>query len=280
MKAALSKWRKTLITIALLFLIVLLGLANNGRVRTDSSKKSELFPSRAEKNEVAGAQTTITLDPSSSPLPLVNDLRQTQQAEVLRVIDGDTLEVLVNGQKESVRVIGVDTPEVVDPRKTIECLGREASVYAKEYFAEKGETVWLEMDPSQGDRDKYRRLLRFVFTENKNEDFGKMMIMLGYASEYTYNTPYKYQELYRQAETDARAGKKGLWADDACLGQSDGVTGSTTIKTTHGEDKDCQDFSSQEEAQGYFQAKGGSATNNVDKLDGEDRDGRVCETLP
>lgn len=55
---------------------------------------------------------------------------------------------------------------------------------------------------------------------------------------------------------------------------------SSTTNTNSGGDKDCKDFSSQSEAQAHFNSKGGSATNNVDKLDGGDRDGLVCESLP
>ena len=76
--------------------------------------------------------------------------------------------------------------------------------------------AFAEPDPTQGDRDKYGRLLRFVFLLN-GINFNKLMISQGFAHEYTYKSnPYKYQGEFVAAEKEAREGKKGLWADDAC----------------------------------------------------------------
>jgi micrococcal nuclease len=139
-----------------------------------------------------------------------------QEAIIIKVIDGDTVDVSFNEKTERIRVIGIDTPETVDPRKSVQCFGKEASDQAKLYL-KKGTTVELEADPSQGERDKYKRLLRYIWTDSGRVDFGKDMISLGYAYEYTYNLPYKYQEIYKKAEKEAEQGKKGLWADNACL---------------------------------------------------------------
>lgn len=135
-----------------------------------------------------------------------------QQAQVLRVIDGDTIEVLLNEKKEKIRVIGINTPEVVDPRKAVECFGKEASSFAKQIL--EGQTVILESDLSQQERDKYGRLLRYIFVNNI--DFGKRMIAEGYAYEYTYDSPYKYQLEYKNAESEASEQKLGLWKNEAC----------------------------------------------------------------
>lgn len=195
-----------------------------------------------------------------------------EQASLIRVVDGDTIVVSLNGKNETIRIIGINSPETVDPRRPIECMGKEASNYAKNYFEQTDKKLWLEKDPSQADRDKYRRLLRYVFTDNATVDYGKTLIKLGYANEYTYNTPYKYQKAYKLAEQEAQKEKKGLWADNIC------GTYTTTNSPKVG-DKDCQDFTTQTEAQAYFDSKGGSASNNVDNLDGSDRDGIVCEWL-
>lgn len=131
-------------------------------------------------------------------------------AEVLRVIDGDTIEVSLNNKKESVRLIGIDAPETVDPRITVESFGKEASDKAKEILD--GKTISLESDPTQGNRDKYGRLLRYIFINNLN--FNKFMISEGYVHEYTYQSnPYKYQLEFIAAEKQARENKIGLWAD-------------------------------------------------------------------
>ncbi len=135
-----------------------------------------------------------------------------EEVSVTKVVDGDTVEVLLNGKKEKVRVIGINTPETVDPRRPVQCFGKEASNFAKQTLT--GENVTLESDPTQSNRDKYGRLLRYIFLSDI--DFGKQMIEQGYAHEYTYDIPYKYQSAYQAAERQAREGKKGLWSNSAC----------------------------------------------------------------
>lgn len=137
---------------------------------------------------------------------------------VIRVIDGDTLEVSIDDKTEDVRLIGVDTPETVDPRKSVECFGKEASKKAVETLS--GKKIKLESDSSQGDRDKYSRLLRYVLLDD-GTDFNKLMISEGYAYEYTYNLPYKYQQEYKEAQREAQENKRGLWADGVCETPSD-----------------------------------------------------------
>jgi len=134
-------------------------------------------------------------------------------ATVTKVIDGDTFEVSMSGKLAKVRVIGINTPETVDPRKKVECFGVEASEKAKEILTDK--TVQLENDTTQTDKDKYGRLLRYVKLPDTS-DFGNLMIQEGYAYEYTYDTVYKKQTLYKGAQTKAELAKLGLWADGMC----------------------------------------------------------------
>lgn len=137
--------------------------------------------------------------------------KEKEMAKVLRVIDGDTIEVSLNNKKETVRLIGIDAPETVDPRTTIQCFGKEAAEKAKEVLNEK--TVVLESDPTQGNRDKYQRLLRYVFLED-GTFVNKFLISEGLAHEYTYQSnPYKYQLGFIAAEKQAREGKIGLWSE-------------------------------------------------------------------
>lgn len=133
---------------------------------------------------------------------------------VVSVVDGDTIKVNMDGTTETLRLIGIDTPESVHPTKPVECFGIEASNRAKELL--NGKKVKLEKDPSQGERDKYGRLLVYVIMED-GVNFNKKMIKDGYAYEYTYNTPYKYQAEFKQAQVDAKNNKRGLWADGACV---------------------------------------------------------------
>lgn len=219
---------------------------------------------------------------------------QTESATVVKVVDGDTMDFSINGKTERIRVIGINTPETVDPRKSVECFGQEASRQAKLYL-ETGMKVELEADPTQGERDKYQRLLRYVWTDDGTVDFGKVMISLGYAYEYTYNTPYKYQSIYKQAQKEAEEGKKGLWADNACVSTPKPTAKPTTAPVTNsggsgtysgsysctGPDLDCSDFSTHAQAQSFFDSCGFTATYDPMKLDSVGvGDGVACESLP
>lgn len=204
--------------------------------------------------------------------------------DVTKVVDGDTLQVDMNGDAITLRLIGINTPETVDPRRPVECFGREASAKAKEILT--GARVRVEMDPSQGNYDKYGRTLAYVFLDD-GTNFNEYMIREGYAYEYTYHLPYKYQTQFKDAEHVARTEERGLWADGACESKNVSVKIPPAIYsvTTSGKnyvcDKNtynCSDFSTQQDAQAVFDACGGSA-NDVHKLD-SDKDGTVCESLP
>jgi len=132
---------------------------------------------------------------------------------VTRIVDGDTIVVLINGASEKVRLIGVDTPETVDPRKDVQCFGKEASAFTKSLLLNK--PVRLEADTTQGDRDKYGRLLRYVFLEDETL-VNEKIIAEGYGHEYTYRLPYEHQTDFKNAERKARESKKGLWGDGVC----------------------------------------------------------------
>lgn len=133
--------------------------------------------------------------------------------EVVSVTDGDTIKLYIDDNVESVRLIGIDTPETVHPNKPVECFGSEASNRAKEIL--EGQYVKLETDASQGTKDKYDRLLGYLILAD-GRNFNKLMIEEGYAYEYTYSIPYKYQEEFKQAEIDAKNNERGLWAPGVC----------------------------------------------------------------
>lgn len=136
--------------------------------------------------------------------------------KVTRVTDGDTLHIDMNGVDETVRLLGINTPETVDPRRPVECFGKESSERLKEIA--KGEIVRLEYDQSQSYRDAYNRLLAYVYLEDE-QMINRKMIAEGYAYEYTYMTPYKYQKEFRELQQFARSSGKGLWSDETCGGR-------------------------------------------------------------
>lgn len=154
------------------------------------------------------------------------EANEQETFSVTRVVDGDTIDVIIEGKTERLRLIGIDTPETVDPRKPVQCFGKEASKKAKQLLSNK--TVKLESDPTQGERDKYGRLLRYVVLPD-GQSFNKLMISEGYAYEYTYSTPYKYQTEYKQAQKDARIAKRGLW--DSCPAKKIPAAKKTSAKT-------------------------------------------------
>ena len=153
-----------------------------------------------------------------------SQITQAGLVKVVSVTDGDTIKVSIDGTTKTLRLIGIDTPETVDPRKPVQCFGKEASDKAKETLLNK--MVRLESDPTQGDLDKYQRLLRYIFLED-GTFFNKMMIAEGYAHEYTYDIPYKYQAEFKTAEKTAREAQLGLWNPATCNGITDSTSGST-----------------------------------------------------
>lgn len=184
------------------FLIFLILLAF--QAMTEDSGNGAEAGGRVMVSQEAGVETDeVWADPQKKFGPY----------DVAKVVDGDTLDVMIEGQKLRIRLIGINTPETVDPRKSVECFGKEASDKAKEILA--GKKVFLEADASQTDRDKYDRLLRYVFLED-GTNFGLLMIREGYAYEYTYDAPYKYQKEFKAAQKEASDAGKGLWAKGAC----------------------------------------------------------------
>lgn len=130
---------------------------------------------------------------------------------VKRAVDGDTVE-LDNGEK--VRYIGINTPESVDPRRPVECFGKEAAEFNKHLV--EGKKVVLERDVS--DRDRYGRLLRFVFLEDGTL-INEALVRDGYAFVATYPPDISKQDIFRAAEKFAREEKRGLWSESTCNGR-------------------------------------------------------------
>lgn len=149
----------------------------------------------------------VTESPPESPL---HEQLPTAliEAEVARVIDGDTIEVDIGGSLYKVRYIGIDTPETVHPQKPVECFGREASEKNRELV--EGKTVRLEKDVSE--TDKYGRLLRYVWVGDTMVN--AELVRLGYAQVVTYPPDVKYQDLFLQLQREAKEAGRGLWASE------------------------------------------------------------------
>ena len=135
--------------------------------------------------------------------------------QIVKVIDGDTVDISQDGVTTRVRLIGINSPESVDPRRPVECFGKQASAHAKELL--NGKTVHIELDSTQDTYDKYGRLLAYI-TLSDGTLFNQAMIREGYAYEYTYDTPYKYQKVFKAAQVSARKNELGLWSPRTCRG--------------------------------------------------------------
>lgn len=175
-----------------------------------------------------------------------NDTAISSLYQVVSVTDGDTIKVEIGGKTETIRIIGLDTPETKDPRKPVQCFGEEAAKQMKKYVQNK--KVQLESDPTQGDRDKYGRLLRYVWLDD-GTNIALAMIKNGYAHEYTYRIPHKYKQEFEGAEALARESGYGLWAQNTCNGQAYTSTNTETPAITQ---PAVQDTSSEPDMSVYY----------------------------
>jgi micrococcal nuclease len=146
----------------------------------------------------------------------------TEPAELVRVTDGDTINVQLNGQAEPVRLILIDTPETRAPNDPPECYGREATEYLT-WLLSLGGQLYLETDVTN--QDRYDRLLRYAWL-----DFGggevyllnEAMVRSGHAALSTYPPDVKYVDQIREAQTFAREHGLGLWS--GCTTDANGDT--------------------------------------------------------
>ncbi len=143
--------------------------------------------------------TAATL-PSSDALP--------SNATVERVVDGDTIIVRINGRRERVRLIGIDTPESVDPNRPVQCYGHEASART-ESLLPPGTEVSLVRDVEA--RDKYDRLLAYVIRTDDQLFVNLDLIENGFAGPLTYPPNDHYATLFESSADAASAAGVGLW---------------------------------------------------------------------
>jgi len=217
--------------------------------------------------------------------PIASPSNNRQKVKVIQVIDGDTIKI-ESGQK--VRLIGIDTPETVDPNRPVGCYGQEASNFTKSRL--EGKSVELEKDVS--DTDKYDRLLRYIWLDGVL--FNETLVREGYAQVSTYPPDVKYQNKFLAAQAEARNQKKGLWSDTCQPLVNNSVTQSNPSQPVKSivkvncrydcdsPDRDCSDFNTHAEAQEFFDCCGFSAAYDPMRLDRAtgQGDGIACESLP
>jgi micrococcal nuclease len=129
-------------------------------------------------------------------------------AEVVRVVDGDTIVASIGGRDERVRLIGIDTPETVKPDSVVECFGPEASAFTKSLLP-KGTELRLERDVEA--RDDYDRLLAYVYRASDGVFVNLEVIRSGYASVLTYPPNVAHSAEFVAAAREAESAARGLW---------------------------------------------------------------------
>ncbi|HKL41984.1 MAG TPA: thermonuclease family protein [Clostridia bacterium] len=130
--------------------------------------------------------------------------------EVIQVYDGDTIQVAIGNSRETVRMIGIDTPETKGKyNEKDEFYGQEAANFLKNLIP-KGTTIYLEADVEN--RDQYDRLLRYVYLDQGQEIFANLILLeKGYAETMFFEPNTKYYELFKTAETEAKDNNLGMW---------------------------------------------------------------------
>lgn len=128
---------------------------------------------------------------------------------VTGVVDGDTMRVSFGNRTEEIRLIGVDTPETVHPTKPVQCWGPEASSQTKTWLP-KGTQVYILRDVEA--RDKYGRLLAYVYRSADNLFINKELVAGGWARPYPYEPNTSLQAVFAQAAYEAQTSNLGLWA--------------------------------------------------------------------
>lgn len=137
-----------------------------------------------------------------------NQLPDAGYYKVRYVYDGDTIAVDMSGGSEKVRLIGVDTPETHDPDVPVQCYGPEASNYTKVNLLDR--EVRLETDPTNQNRDRYNRLLRYVYLKDGTL-WNQRLITEGFGFAYL-RYPFTKLENFKETENQAKNLNKGLWS--------------------------------------------------------------------
>ena len=214
----MNRWKVTLI-ILVVWLLVATGLgvylqSQNIEQRNQVAGLEEQVATLEEQNENLLVEITDLKSEIETLGEKIDNLKDyppfldisEMEATVVRVIDGDTIEVDIIGMRYKVRYIGIDTPELDDKRPEFCALAQEATRYNRQLVD--GKTVRLEKDISE--TDKYGRLLRYVYVDDifVNAE----LVRQGLAWTEAYESDTKYQDYLEELEMEARQAGRRLWA--------------------------------------------------------------------
>lgn len=192
-----SKRIAGLFFIGIFFLLIGVWLGTDGQAQLQKKAGETLAALISPTPELDSTQNNTFLSP-----PPVEESVETYR--VTRVIDGDTIEI-AGGQ--TIRYIGIDTPETKHPTKKVQCFGIEAAVINKELV--EGKDIRIEKDVSETDR--YGRLLRYVYIDDIFVN--DYLVRYGYANASSYPPDVRYQDQFRLAQQEAVSENRGLWKE-------------------------------------------------------------------
>jgi micrococcal nuclease len=134
--------------------------------------------------------------------------RQRLDARVVKIVDGDTIHVLIGSRREKIRYIGVDTPETHKPGTPVQCYGRAASAFNARLLA--GRRVELRTDAET--RDRYGRLLAYVYRRPDGMFVNAELVRRGFATILTIPPNVAHAEEFLRLQRAAREAGRGLWS--------------------------------------------------------------------
>ena len=173
---------------------------------TDDTTTSDGTPSVPVSKVGAPPSGASAATPTSAPQDASSPVEAN--ATVDRIVDGDTLVAVIGGQREKVRLIGINTPESVDPDRPVMCFGQEASRHLEE-LVPPGTRVRIERDVEP--RDKYGRVLGYVYRAADGLFVNLAQVTDGFANQYTFPPNVAHVNEFKQAAAQARGQRVGLW---------------------------------------------------------------------
>lgn len=231
------------------------------------------------------AQEIVQSDKAPDADVTLEEPKDAEEAKFVEPVDGDTAKLKINGKVETVRFLLIDTPETKHPELGAQPMGKEASEFTRNML-EEADRITLEYDVEE--RDKYDRVLAYVYADGKNVQealLKKGLARVGYVYE-----SRRHLDAFREAERSAKEKKIGVWQcpgyatdkgfyeDKWCKGGTGKRpdTGYSGPYDPQGPDRDCSDFKTQKEAQAFYEAAGPGDPHRLDP----DKDSVACESLP
>lgn len=142
------------------------------------------------------------------------------KVELIRTVDGDTAKFKMDEEIVTVRFLGINTKETVDPKRGKEEWGKEASDFTKEKL-ENAAKIELEFDSYADEKDKYSRYLAWIWVDN--ELLQNLLVECGLAENYMLQNNYKYAGMLQESEEIAKNNKLGIWSSETNNIQNDGI---------------------------------------------------------